>query len=48
MSDKQLKELLSAMAKAHKQNTSSEKKARAFLVKAGIVNTKGKLTAIYR
>jgi hypothetical protein len=48
MSDKQLKAILVAMAKVHKQNISSPKRARAFLVKAGIVTAKGKLTAIYR
>jgi hypothetical protein len=48
MSDKQLKTILAAMAKVHKQNMSSTKTARAFLVRAGIVTAKGKLTAIYR
>lgn len=48
MTDAQLKAFLKAMRKLTRENTSSPRKARAVLVKAGVVTRSGKLTAMYR
>jgi hypothetical protein len=48
MSDKDLAEFLADLERLRAEHTSTPEKARAFLVKEGVVDTHGELTEAYR